>query len=203
MDLSSNATIVSSWIQADHENFGIDHETESGASYLRAFYFSIVAMSTLGYGDIVPTKSNVAETIFVTFVILIGGLILPAVVGGLASLMGSLNPDLLEFKRKMNTLREFMIQKKFPSNLSEKILHYYDYMWSRQGGVDDTTVVNDLPPVLRAEMAAVNEGKVISSAEFLEEEIESGRKLLISNAGLPAGAAALPSGDAGVTVAPF
>jgi len=166
--MDSHPTEISSWIEADTRYFGIDHQNIGGSSYLRSFYFSIVAMSTLGYGDIVPTKTNMSETIFVTFVILIGGLVLPAVVGGLASLMGSLNPDLLEFKRKMNTLREFMIQKKFPSNLSEKILHYYDYMWSRQGGVDDTTVVNDLPPVLRAEMAAVNEGKVISSAEFLE-----------------------------------
>ena len=41
---------------------------------MRLFYFSIVAMSTLGYGGIVLTKTNMPEPIFVTFVILIGGL---------------------------------------------------------------------------------------------------------------------------------
>jgi len=72
--MDSHPTEILSWIEADTRYFGIDHQHIGGSSYLRLFYFSIVAMSTLGYGGIVLTKTNMPEPIFVTFVILIGGL---------------------------------------------------------------------------------------------------------------------------------
>ena len=47
-----------------------------------------MTITTVGYGDIVPT--NIIETTFATFVILFGGLVLPAVVGGLAAYISGL-----------------------------------------------------------------------------------------------------------------
>jgi len=50
--------------------------------YLRASYFSLVALSTVGYGDMAP--KNIVEISFVGVFGLIGGLILPAVIGGIS-----------------------------------------------------------------------------------------------------------------------
>jgi hypothetical protein len=50
--------------------------------YLRSIYFALVAMSTVGYGDIAPR--NIVEISFAAVFILIGGLVLPAVVGGIS-----------------------------------------------------------------------------------------------------------------------
>ena len=74
------------WRQADESNelFDISHADFGGfTAYLRSIYWAIVGMSTVGYGDIVPT--NIIEMTFATVVILFGGLVLPAVVGGLAA----------------------------------------------------------------------------------------------------------------------
>ena len=74
------------WRQADENNelLAISHSDFGGfTAYLRSVYWAIVGMSTVGYGDIVPT--NIIEMTFATVVILFGGLVLPAVVGGLAS----------------------------------------------------------------------------------------------------------------------
>ncbi len=59
--------------QKPHTGFG---------GYLRSIYFALVAMSTVGYGDIAP--KNIVEISFAAVFILIGGLALPAVIGGIS-----------------------------------------------------------------------------------------------------------------------
>ena len=54
-----------------------ENESVQAAEYPRAFYWAIVAMSTVGYGDIIPY--NWVETLTATLVVYFGGLVLPAV----------------------------------------------------------------------------------------------------------------------------
>lgn len=70
------------WLLQDEEDhsLAIDHDRFFGrGDYLRSIYWAIVATSTVGYGDIIPT--NTLETTVATITILFGGLILPAIVG--------------------------------------------------------------------------------------------------------------------------
>ena len=81
---------MSHWIDVDNTSFFLNHtEFNNYAGYTRSFYFALVGMSTVGYGDITP--QNEMETSVASIIILVGGLLLPAVVGGLASLMGNMN----------------------------------------------------------------------------------------------------------------
>ena len=112
------------------------------SGYLRSIYWAIVGLSTVGYGDIVP--QNVLETIFATIVILFGGLVLPAIVGGLAAYMGNLNQASNIHKKKMYKVRTFMRGARFPQSLMDKVLRYYDYLWSRQGGVDEVEIMSEV-----------------------------------------------------------
>ncbi|KAL1520892.1 hypothetical protein AB1Y20_022453 [Prymnesium parvum] len=74
------------WISVDgvlsHSSNG---DYEWGSAYLRSLYFTLVAVTTVGYGDIVPT--TLVETVVATFIALIGGLLYPAVVGAIAALI--------------------------------------------------------------------------------------------------------------------
>ena len=69
-------------------------------------YWAIVGMSTVGYGDIVPT--NIFETTFAAVVLLFGGLILPAIVGGLAAYLGNLNQAERAHRRKITRVKQYM-----------------------------------------------------------------------------------------------
>ncbi|KAH8060742.1 cyclic nucleotide-gated ion channel [Aureococcus anophagefferens] len=87
-------------------------------TYLRSVYYAIVGMSTVGYGDIKPDPSNMLETNFSSCMILFGGLLLPAIVGGLASLMADLNKDIREYRAKFSELRLSMQRQKLNQPLS-------------------------------------------------------------------------------------
>ena len=96
------------WRDADEsdETLAIDHDHLGGSGYLRSIYWAIVGMSTVGYGDIIPTNSY--ETTFAALVILFGGLVLPAVVGGLAAYLGNWNVAVKVHRNKLSRVRSYM-----------------------------------------------------------------------------------------------
>ena len=103
--------------------------------YLRAVYWAIVGMSTVGYGDIVP--KSIPEMLFATIIVLFGGLTVPAMVGGLAACVSSLNQAQDQHRAKIGRVRELLNRKRYSSEQSNRVLRYYNYIWSRQGGVDE------------------------------------------------------------------
>ena len=193
-DLSSSTTILSSdpgtvptWIEADQErgdecapcSFDVDHgEMRGFAGYLRAVYFAIVGMSTVGYGDITP--QNTVETAYSTVMILFGGLMLPAIVGGLAALIGSMNRSDKEFRKKMASLRRIMKDNGYPTDMRERIVRYYDYLWARQGGVDEIAILNELPGPLRQRVALCVTGSALDNIPFLKKCEDAVRQSIVS-----------------------
>ena len=83
LDTNNLAEVDSKYTGTWLEDFYKNGMTEDLSIYYVSFYWCITTITTVGYGDIVPT--NIIEMTFATVVILFGGLVLPAVVGGLAS----------------------------------------------------------------------------------------------------------------------
>ena len=124
------------WRLADEndELLSLSHSDYGGfAAYLRSIYWAIVGMSTVGYGDIVPT--NIIETTFATVVFLFGGLVLPAVVGGLAAYISNLRVTKKLFRKRISKVRMYLLRIKVGDVVLDKVSRYYDYLWSCQGGV--------------------------------------------------------------------
>ena len=64
--------------------------------YMSSFYWSIVTVMTVGYGDITPTNSN--ERLFCLFVILFGGMIFPYSVNSIGSIIQDIKRDKKRFE---------------------------------------------------------------------------------------------------------
>jgi len=170
-----------SWRDADEqdESLSISHTDLGGFSgYLRSVYWAIVGMSTVGYGDIVPT--NALETTFSTFIILFGGLVLPAVVGGLAAYMGSMNIATKFHKRKVAKIRSYLKKQNIEKSILDRILRYYHYLWARQGGVDEQNIMDELPGPLRQRVATFVNGDAISCVPFFALCDNTTRELIVS-----------------------
>lgn len=138
------------WVISDNENesFDIDHNDWNGSvRYFRSIYFVIVGVTTVGYGDITP--KNTYETFYTAIFVLIGGIMYPAIIGSLASLMMELNATRKNFKHKTAVVRKYMEMKSYTMPLTDRIIRFYDYIWSRQHGIDEISILKDLSAPLR------------------------------------------------------
>lgn len=64
--------------------------------YMSSFYWSIVTVMTVGYGDITPTNSN--ERLYCLFVILFGGMIFPYSVNSIGNIIQDIKRDEKRFE---------------------------------------------------------------------------------------------------------
>lgn len=59
-----------------------------------------------------------------------------------------------------------MRQRSLDDDLIEKVVNYYDYLWSRQGALDEEIILNELPPSLRQEVSIHINRYIIDSVPF-------------------------------------
>eukprot|EP00742_Colponemidia_sp_Colp-10_P009640 GILJ01010531.1.p1 GENE.GILJ01010531.1~~GILJ01010531.1.p1 ORF type:complete len:2063 (+),score=307.09 GILJ01010531.1:68-6256(+) len=146
------------------------HIEEHKILYLRAVYWATTLLTTTGYGDIFP--HNTLEMYYALFSAIIGALVTPALIGAMASLMSKADPARLEFKIRTTELDLYMAYKQVPDELKKKVNTYYEYLWSRQRGVNEVVILNDLPTPLRMQVASfVNRDAVKKVALF--EKLDS------------------------------
>ena len=180
-DFSLLAGAANNWRSADEDDemLSIDYDDLGGSSYLRSIYWAIVGMSTVGYGDIVAT--NVYETTFSALVILFGGLFLPAVVGGLAAYISQWNISYKNHRRKLVKVRSYLRSTEKNALLVQRVLRFYDYLWSRQGGINEEEVMENLPGPLRQRVTMHVNGSVLDSVPFFNSFCDdTAKKLIVS-----------------------
>lgn len=77
-----------------------------GEQYLSAFYFALVTLTTVGYGDILPDTE--AEKKFVMTCIIFGAFIYAYIIGDFTNLLTNLSHERDEFDRKMRTINDLL-----------------------------------------------------------------------------------------------
>jgi hypothetical protein len=171
------------WVEADESNelFTVNHSDYNGfIAYLRSVYWAIVGMSTVGYGDIVAT--NIIETSYSTVVILFGGLLLPAVVGGLAAYMSNFRYAAKTFRKNTAKARAHLKDHLTVKDSSiEQIVRFYNFFWSRKGGVTDEDVMEELSSPLRIAVASFVNERTISAVPFFSRCNDAMKQLILSS----------------------
>eukprot|EP01037_Dinobryon_pediforme_P044543 gene44543-56393_t len=67
-----------------------------------------------------------------------GYLLFNMLLSAIASMIGSFNKDKKEFDAKVAKVKRLLTEKSIPDDLGSKILLYYEYVWARYGGVNET-----------------------------------------------------------------
>jgi hypothetical protein len=169
-----------SWRNSDmhSEFFTVDYSALSNtAFYWRSLYWAVNVMSSIGVSDILAT--NAVEMTTIVFIMFFGYLLFNTLIGAIASLMESFNRDKREFNLKVDKIRHLARYKSVPKQIERKIVRYYEYIWARYGGVNESEVLDNLPKSLRAAVTDHVLGPLLQNIPFFEQCSEPMEKLLV------------------------
>jgi len=104
-----------------HDNFSI---TGVWSKYLISLYWSVATLSTLGYGDVIPTTD--AERVYVVTASLVGASVYAYMVGNVCGIVANMDKD-SSFYMMMDELNMFMQEKRIPEHLRKELRLYFRF----------------------------------------------------------------------------
>jgi len=151
-----------------------------GPAWVYSCYWALTTMSTVGYGDILPTVDH--EYWFAVAVMVVG-------VAGFAILIGSIQEIFqsatstskmsAQLYNKLRAVNKWMKKMRLPPSIQGQIKRFYFEVWSGQGdSCVDTEIFQDVPDQLRSVLARHMTQDVMARARAFSELSEDERLCL-------------------------
>lgn len=118
--------------------------------YLHAFYWSTLALSTIG--DL-PGPRTKGEYVFLVLELILGLLLFSAVLGHVANIVTNVSAARKEFQAKLDAVKTYMRMRRVSDRIQNKVIRWFDYLWMTQKCSDEERSVGCLPDKLKAEIA--------------------------------------------------
>ena len=142
--------------------------------YLQALYWSVMTLTTVGYGNIAAGEQTVQELGFTISVMMLGVTMYAFIIGNVASVITDMNASRSRFREKLDRIQTYLREKKVPQGLQKKVRSYYQYMWeyNRDTSTDFLSVeqyyLNDLPRSLSTQISLCLNQKLIESVPMFK-----------------------------------
>jgi voltage-gated potassium channel len=154
---------------------GISAASDNWTNYLRALYWTIQTLSTVGYGDLTPVTN--AQTLYTMGVMIVGVGVYGYIIGNVASLLANIDPAKAQHLANMERLTAFMNYRNIPLRLQKRLRDYYAYLWEKRMSFDESNIISALPPSLRIDVSLFLKRDIIekvplfqgASDEFIRE----------------------------------
>jgi hypothetical protein len=135
--------------------------------YLTAYYWAIMTMTTIGYGDVLPVTA--AELVCTTVCMMIGTSIYAYIFGNICSILDGMTMRSQTFHNTMDQLNTFMEDRFLPEVLRVRLREYYRYKFEYQGLEDWRSLMSGMSPVLQGEVAVKINGSWLRSIALLRD----------------------------------
>jgi len=112
--------------------------------FLRAIYFMMQTLFTIGYGDsVIPQKWT--EKVFASIFMMLGTFIYGLVIANMTSLLANIDVLRMRFRQEMDAMNGYMDMRDVPEGLKQRIKIFFDFIYMKQYGM--LRADHDEPPL--------------------------------------------------------
>ncbi|KAL9374776.1 hypothetical protein Peur_031655 [Populus x canadensis] len=118
--------------------------------FFYCFWWGLQNLSSLGQN--LQTSTYVWEICFAVFISISGLVLFSFLIGNMQTYLQSTTTRLEEMRIKRRDAEQWMSHRLLPDNIKERIRRYEQYRWQETRGVDEETLVHNLPKDLRRDI---------------------------------------------------
>ena len=144
--------------------------------YMSSMYWSLTTlMKTPWVGP-----DTELEKLFASFAVVMGAILFAALLGNVTALVQTFDKGNAQKRDRITTLHQFTQSRKVPAALSRKLLAYVDAEWNVTAGLDDSSVLKQLPGQLRGTIvASIYRDSLLKAPLFASCSLECAKALLL------------------------
>ena len=158
---------VEGWVTSNFLSSDL-HAVTVSEQYLASMYWSVMTLTTIGYGDIKPVTQW--ERLFAILMMLLGSAMFAYVVGTMCSVVQGLSETQLAFQSHMDRINEYMTECKLPGSLRTRVRKYC--LYQRDANLiraDERQLLKSLSPALRSEISSYNYEGPLRKAQYFRD----------------------------------
>ena len=167
--------VACGWIAVAHQDADLDPVSQ----YMRAFYWTVTTLTTIGYGDITP-RGNI-QIVYTILIELAGAAMYGLVIGNIANLIANIDIAKTQFKERMKNINTFLKYRDIPMSLQQKVNKYYNYLWDSRRGYNEAEIIADLPLPLKTSIALFINKDIIEKVPIFKGASDELKKEIILN----------------------
>ena len=149
--------------------------------YVQAVYWCTTTITTIGYGDITPDRTNIMALTYTMVVQIIGAALYGFSIGNIANLLAKRDALKTHHLEKMDRINAFFRYRKIPQNLQTQAHNYFNYIWLTQRGYDENSVLNELPTNIKTEVALYLKRELLDKVEMFHNSSDSLKREMALN----------------------
>ncbi|OQR83157.1 voltage-gated ion channel superfamily [Achlya hypogyna] len=149
----------------------LDWTTDNGVAskgpttlYIASLYWSIMTISTIGYGDI--TMTTALEKVVAILCMVVGCGSYSFIIGSICGLVSGLSEATNEFNQKMDHLNMYMAKEELPQEMKIMLREYFLHMRDQMHHKYFAHALDTLSPGLRGEIEVYTSGEWIHRIPF-------------------------------------
>ncbi len=137
--------------------------------YLRALYWCITTITTIGYGDYGPSHDSNLQILYTIAAQIMGVGMFSYIIGNMATLIVNLDSARTQFQTRVEEIRNCMRIQRIPAPIQERVKEYYHYLWNTRQGLSNDKFMMELPQSLRMEIALHLNRSILEKVELFKD----------------------------------
>ena len=118
--------------------------------YMLSTYWSVVLMTTTGYGDVIPTNDE--EALYALIAMLVASLSFGYMMSNIGVLMATMDRVAANAELANDQVKDYCEWRRLPKSLGMRVKKQYAFFFKKAGTFDEVELIGGLSPSLRAEV---------------------------------------------------